>query len=277
MHAATLLSARDKRIVGRSGRGRGGGCPRPTASPPPRTVAELAAHHVEHRDLASRDALFEEFLPLAHKLARRYVRTSEASEDLTQVASLGLLKAIDRFDPARGARFASFAVPTILGELRRYFRDATWAVHVPRRAQERLQSVEAATARLTALHRRSPTVQQIAAELDWTVDDVLDGLLARRAYDAEPLEAREGDEDGALTVLEVVGVEDDGFASAEEHATVAPVLATLPRRERRVLYLSFVEEMTQAQIAKRIGVSQMQVSRILAGTIERVRERVDAG
>ncbi|HLH15028.1 MAG TPA: SigB/SigF/SigG family RNA polymerase sigma factor [Solirubrobacteraceae bacterium] len=237
-------------------------------------VDELFARYVQHGERAARDALVKEFLPLAHKLARRYVRSTEPHDDLMQVASLGLIKAIDRFDPSRGPSFASFAIPTILGELRRHFRDATWAVHVPRGAQERAQAIDAASERLTNERGSAPTVDEIAAELRLTPDEVLDGLLARRAYEAESLERPDSRDDGeaGLSVLDLVGSEDARYALIEEHTVVIPALRQLSERERRVLYLRYVTEMSQREIANEIGVSQMQVSRILAATIAKLRE-----
>jgi len=225
------------------------------------------------RDEHTRDILVAEFLPLAHKLARRYMRSSEPAEDLTQVASLALLKAIERFDPARGASFVSYAIPTILGELRRYFRDSTWALHVPRRAQERIQAVEACRERLTNAARRSPTVQQIAEELELSEEDVIDTLLAKRAYEAESLDAPRpaGDEESGAETIEAIGSEDPGFDRVEERTTVEPAFEALTDRERELLDLRFNREMSQTQIAAELGVSQMQVSRLLAATIGRMR------
>jgi RNA polymerase sigma-B factor len=188
---------------------------------------------------------------------------------------VGLLKAIDRFDPAHGTTFASFAVPTILGELRRHFRDTTWAVHVPRKAQERLQAIEAAIERMTALQRVAPTVEEIAQELNLSVEDVLDGLLVRRAYDTDPLE-RPQHEDGdqpTVSAIDTVGELEPGYEWIEQAITVTPALTELSDEERRVLKMRFLEEMSQSQIAAEIGVSQMQVSRMLAATITKIRQR----
>jgi RNA polymerase sigma-B factor len=239
-----------------------------------REIDALLVRYAETRDERTRDVIVAEFLPLAHKLARRYVHSSEPGEDLSQVASLALLKAIDRFDPTRGASFVSFAIPTILGELKRYFRDSTWALHVPRRAQERIQAIEACRERLTNENRRPPTVQLIAQALELSVEEVLDAILAKRAYDAEALDApRSHDaEEGGLEVAETIGAEDPGYDLVEEAATVAPALRELSDRERMLLDLRFRGEMSQTEIAARIGVSQMQVSRLLAATIAHVRE-----
>jgi RNA polymerase sigma-B factor len=228
-------------------------------------------------DVAARDALVERFMPLARSLARRYDRSSEPFDDLLQVACLGLVKAVDRFDVERGHAFASFAVPTILGELKRYFRDSGWTVHVPRGPQELALKVEEAQQRLTLRSGRAPTVSEIAEYLEITIEDVLGALQAAQAYDALSLDAprplRDGDSE---TYGESLGEEDDRFELVEADVTVAEALRHLPDRERRVLQLRFVEDLTQTEIAKRVGVSQMQVSRLLRRALERLREITDA-
>jgi RNA polymerase sigma-B factor len=214
------------------------------------------------------------FLPLARRLAQRYVRSSEPREDLVQVASLGLMKAIDRYDPDRGHTFASYAIPTILGELRRYFRDSTWSVHVPRGAQERAAAIEAAQRELTGDQREAPTVDSIAAYLQISSEEVLDGILAARAYEADSLDAPTAtSEDGeGRTALEQIGVEDDRYELVLADTSVTPVIRRLDERDRRVLHMRFVGEMSQSEIAREIGVSQMQVSRILARSLKQLRE-----
>jgi RNA polymerase sigma-B factor len=217
------------------------------------------------------------YLPLAKRLAQRYVRSSEPREDLVQVACVGLVKAIDRFDPGRGPTFASFAIPTILGELRRYFRDATWAVHVPRGAQERAFAIEAAEEQLRTTERAAPTIDQIAEYLGMSTEQVLDGLLAVKAYEADSLDAPSANgEDEGRSSLEQIGCEDETFELVEADASVVPAIRSLSERDRRVLHLRFVGEMSQGEIAARIGVSQMQVSRILARALARLRELADA-
>jgi len=217
------------------------------------------------------------YLPLAKRLAQRYVRSSEPRDDLVQVASVGLVKAIERFDPARGPSFASFAIPTILGELRRYFRDATWAVHVPRGAQERAAAIEAAEEQLRSTQRGAPTIEQIADYLHLTPEEVLDGLLAVKAYETDSLDAPTGggDEEGR-SHLELIGDEDTSYELIEADASVLPAIRALGERDRRVLHLRFVREMSQSEIAREIGVSQMQVSRILARSLAELREMADA-
>jgi RNA polymerase sigma-B factor len=228
-------------------------------------------------DPAAKDRIAAMYLPLAKRLAQRYVRSSEPREDLVQVASLGLVKAIERFDPGRGPTFASFAIPTILGELRRYFRDATWAVHVPRGAQERAFAIEAAEEQLRTEGRSAPTVERIAEYLHISEEDVLDGLLAVKAYEADSLDAPNGggrDEEGR-SPLELIGSEDESYELVEADASVVPAIRSLGQRDRRVLHLRFVGEMSQSEIAAQIGVSQM-VSRILARALAELREKAGA-
>lgn len=225
-------------------------------------------------DPGAREALVRQFIPLARKLARRYAQSSEPYEDLVQVASLGLVKAIDRFDPERGASFPAFATPTILGELRRYFRDSTWSVHVARGAKERYLAVGAATERLTDLHGRAPTVPELAVYLEMSTEDVLDGLLARKAYEAQSLDAAASTtaEDGACTLGDTLGDEDENYTLIESRMVLEDALRTLPEREQEIIRLRFVEELTQSEIAGRVGVSQMQISRTLKRSLEQMRE-----
>ncbi len=230
----------------------------------------------EHREPEAREALVQRFLPLARKLARRYARSSEPFDDLLQVASLGLLRAIDRFDPERGRPFTALAVPTILGELRRHFRDTGWAVHVPRAAQEQALMVEHAQRELAARHGRSPAVAQIAEYLEVEVEDVLSSLQVAQAYTALSLDApRAGSDEDPTPYREVIAVEDERFGLLEDDVCVRAALRQLPPRERRVLQLRFVRDMTQSEIAAEIGVSQMQVSRLLRRSLERLREIAD--
>ena len=227
-------------------------------------------------DAGAREKLVDQYLALARRLARRYHRSSEPFDDLVQVANLGLLKAIDRFDPSRGVAFTSFAVPTILGELKRHFRDTGWAVHVPRALHERALRVDTTQRLLEGRLGRSPDVHEIATELGLDLEDVLDAMQASGAYEALSIDAPghsdEGDHDGLVDSL---GQEDSGIELAEERATVAATIRRLPIRDRQVLELRFGRDMTQTEIAKRIGVSQMQVSRIIRRALDRLREMAD--
>ena len=223
-------------------------------------------------DQRARAELVDRFMPLARKLARRYAGL-EPFDDLLQVASIGLLKAIDRFDPGHGAAFSSFAVPTILGELKRHFRDTGWFVHVPRRAQELALKVQEAQERLSASSERSPTVQELAHYMEISVEEVIDALEAGAAHHSTPLDAPVGRKDGErATLADTFGAEDDRFELIDARVTLGAVAGELSERERLVLTLYFLEERTQSQIAEELGVSQMQVSRILRRAVERLRE-----
>ncbi len=224
-------------------------------------------------DRQARDELVQRFLPLARKLARRYSGAREPFDDLLQVASLGLVKAIDRYDLERGTAFSSFAVPTILGELKRYFRDLGWAVHVPRGAQERAVKVEEAQQLLSSRLNRAPTVPELAQYLELDLEDVLDALETSRAHHASSLDAPYDDGEGESgTMVESFGDLDPSLLSADDRVTITAAARQLPQREREVLTLRFVHDLTQTQIADQIGVSQMQVSRILRRAIAHLTE-----
>ena len=229
------------------------------------------------RDESSRAALVRHYAPLTRSLARRYGNSSEPFDDLLQVAQLGLVKALDRYDPERGSPFKSFAVPTILGELRRYFRDCGWAVHVPRGAQERALRVRDAEQRLSEGQGVAPTVNQLAEYLELEVEDVLDARRALDAYRAGSLEAPRhvAGDDGDSSYADVIGVEDSRYELVEKAMTVGSALRQITPRQREILRLRFVEELSQTEIAERIGVSQMQVSRLLKRCLAELRELSD--
>jgi RNA polymerase sigma-B factor len=227
-------------------------------------------------DQRAREELVERFMPLARKLARRYQGAREPLEDLVQVASLGLVKAIDRFESDRGTAFSSFAVPTILGELKRYFRDLGWAIHVPRGAQERALRVEEVQRKLTSAHGRAPTVPELAEYMELSIEDVLDALEAAAAHHAISLDTPRDDGEGdAGTLADAFGEVDERFEQVEAGASIAEAAEHLSERERRVLALRFVEDQTQTQIAEIVGVSQMQVSRILRRALSQLSEMAD--
>jgi len=243
-----------------------------------RETRALFLRFQRQRDRAARDELIERFMPLARQLARRYQRANEPLDDLIQVASIGLVKAVDRFDLERGVAFSSYAVPTILGELKRYFRDSGWAVHVPRGIQERAMQVDRALKELGGKLGRSPSVDEVAEHLDASVEDVLAAMEAGQAYEAVSLDAqRSAGETDSDTFADSIGVEDERFELVEYGATIAPTLKALPKRDQVVLHLRFVEDMTQSQIAERIGVSQMQVSRLIRRALARLRTVAEAG
>jgi RNA polymerase sigma-B factor len=247
-----------------------------STSTDPRAARAYEAHLFErvqrHGDLTARAELVERFLPLARKLARRYERASEPLEDLVQVASLGLLKAIDRFDAERGDAFSSYAVPTILGEIKRYFRDTGWAVHVPRGLQERVLDVNNAMDRLSRDLGRSPSPQQVALKLQMPVEKVLEAMEAGGAYDTVSLDGpRRTSDDETGTIADGLGETDDRFELVEDRATIGRGVKALPQRERALLYLRFAEGLTQAEIGERMGMSQMHVSRLIRRAIDRLR------
>ncbi len=215
----------------------------------------------------------QRFLPLARQLARRYQRGSEPLDDLIQVASLGLLKAIDRFEPDRPSAFSSFAVPTILGELKRHFRDRGWSVRVPRDLQEMAVRVERVSEELSRSLGRAPTPGEIGENIGATTEQVLEAREAAGAYRAVSLDRPRDEEDDESTGMsESMGVDDPGFGLAEAAATVERLMGVLSDREREVLRLRFEEDLTQSEIGARVGVSQMHVSRLIRQAVTRLRE-----
>jgi len=233
----------------------------------------LLLRYHQHGDAAAREELVERFLPLARQLARRYQRTNEPLDDLMQVASVGLVKAIDRFDPDRGTAFSTYAVPTILGELKRYFRDSGWAVHVPRGMQERVMKLDTAAQELHRRIGRSPSPKELGTELGLSEEEVLEAMEAASAYDAVSLEQQKGDPDESKdTFQDSLGTEEERYELVEYGAAIAPTLKALTPRERLILHLRFVEDLTQSEIADRIGVSQMHVSRLIRRSLARLRQ-----
>jgi RNA polymerase sigma-B factor len=229
----------------------------------------LFRRYSRDREPAVRDALITRFLPLAMHLARRYPSGREF-DDVTQVASLALVKAVDRFDPDRGSAFTSFATPTIIGEIKRYFRDYGWTVRVPRDVQELALRVENVTHPLTGRLGRSPTPAEIAGELGVEVERVIDALQSATAHRPEALEPRDGDGDDPPRAI--AAIEDDGYARVEDVAAVDSLLHRLPERDRYVVELRFRHDLLQREIADVVGLSQMQVSRILSHSLARLRE-----
>lgn len=229
--------------------------------------ARLAREHSP----AARDAIVERFLPLAHQLARRY-RNVEDIEDLKQVAAIGLVKAIGRFDPERGLAFSSFAFPTILGELKRHLRDRGWAVRVPRDLQELTARLESLSNELVAQLGRSPTAAELAERTGSTIEQVLEALQARTARRAISLDqpAHDADEPDAGGLE--IAVDEAGFSTAEDATVLDGLLGELSERELQILRLRFSEDLTQSEIGKIAGVSQMHVSRVLRASLERLRE-----
>ena len=221
-------------------------------------------------DRKLRNELIEDHRWLALHCAKRFANKGEPLDDLIQVALLGVLKAVERYDPDFGATFATFAVPTITGELRRHFRDTTWAVHVPRRAKDLQHTVKVAVNELGQLLGRSPTVEEIASQAGVPVEEVLEALEAARCYRKTPLAATS--EDGELDDLSTLGDLDTGLDAVDAAATVASLLDELPPRERRIVELRYMGGLTQSQIAELVGVSQVQVSRLLRASLTRMKD-----
>ncbi|GAB2695710.1 hypothetical protein GCM10027089_16600 [Nocardia thraciensis] len=220
-----------------------------------------------------RSQLINRCIPLADHIARKFSGRGEPFDDLTQVARVGLVHAVDRFDITRGSNFLSFAVPTIMGEVRRYFRDNTWAMRVPRRVKETHLRIGAAIDSLSQSLGRSPTVKEIASELEINPDEVTQAVIAGNAYQPSSIDAVSVGRDTEASLLDTLGEEESQFDRVEEYVAIRPLLAGLPERERRILTMRFFESMTQTQIAQRMGISQMHVSRILAKTLARLREQ----
>jgi RNA polymerase sigma-B factor len=242
---------------------------------PRETRALLLRYHL-HGDRRARDQLVEGWLPLADRLARRYYRNREPLEDLRQVAYLGLVKAVDGFDVARLNSFRSYAVPTILGELRRHFRDTAWALHVPRGLQERALAVDKAIEDTAGREGKAPRISEVAEATGMTVEEALEALAATRARDADSLDAPvAAADDGETTRMEVTGSEDAGYDRVECAISISQGMHVLSEREHLVMHLRFQHDMTQSEIAKRIGVSQMQVSRIIRSSLDRLRSVAD--
>jgi RNA polymerase sigma-B factor len=244
---------------------------------PPDDAHELLARMAAATEDGSRARLREEaiqaWLPLAEQLARRYAGRGEPLDDITQTASLGLIKAIDRYDPDRGTGFLAFAVPTVRGEIRRHFRDRTWQVRVPRRLQELRLAIRDASETLTQELGHTPSAGELAEKLEVSPAEVADGLGATRAYSTLSLEASaSGTGESGPGLGESLGEEDADLAYLELRMTLAPALARLPEREQQILSLRFYENLTQTQIADRVGVSQMHVSRLLSRSLRMLRE-----
>jgi RNA polymerase sigma-B factor len=233
---------------------------------------ELLARYHRTGARRDRDAVVERFMPLARRLAGRYNRRPDSLDDLTQVAALALVKAVDRFDPTRGIAFSSYAVPTIVGEIKRHFRDHAWAVRPPRALAERALRVEAAARQYTAQHQRAPTVSELCEHTELTEEEVLDALHAARAASASSLDAPVSKQDeGTISLGDRMGAEEDGYGVVEQRVLLDGLLRGVSERDREILHMRYVEDMTQAEIGEVFGVSQMQVSRLVRNSIERMQ------
>ena len=235
------------------------------------TERQLLVRYHQHGDLAAREELAERFLPLARDLALRYTYTDEPLDDLLQVASLGLIKAIDRFEPERGTKFSSYAAPTILGELKRHFRDKGWALHVPRDLQERTLAVNRETEVLSKSLGRSPRVREVAHALGCSVEEVLEAQEAAASYEAASLNAPTSrEDDDAAELVDLLGGVDGAYDLVESRDAIASTWRALPEIERNVLELRFMHDLTQREIGEEIGYSQMHVSRLLRRALKRL-------
>jgi RNA polymerase sigma-B factor len=245
----------------------------PTTDHPGRTRDDgLLRRYALTRDDVLLDRLVVRWMPLARQLARRYGRSSEPFEDLMQVASIGLIKALKGYDPDRGKAFSSYAVPTIMGELKRHFRDRTWSVRMPRSLQELAMRVEEARERLFAELGRAPSIPELAEAIEATEEQVLEALQAGDAYHATSLDAFRTDDEDGFSLGELLGDDDPGFGLAEHRVLLTSVLSELGERDREILRLRFEEDLTQEEIGLRVGVSQMQVSRLIRRSLHQMRE-----
>lgn len=225
----------------------------------------------DHEQRNARDELVHLHLPLVDHAARRFRNRGEPLEDLAQVGTIGLLKAIDRFEADRGVEFSTYATPTVVGEIKRYFRDKGWAIRVPRRLQELRMQIGSATAELTQKLGRSPTPRELAEAIGCSVEDVMESIESSHAYATLSLDASDDSEDSAPSMMATLGVPDVNLEHVEIRESIKPLLEGLGEREKRILLLRFFKNKTQSEIAAEIGVSQMHVSRLLARTLEQLR------
>jgi RNA polymerase sigma-B factor len=233
-------------------------------------LSELPDGHPDRARI--RERVIELYIPLAAYLARRFRNRGEPYDDLTQVAVIGLIKTVDGYDPERGVEFASYAIPTIVGELKRHFRDKGWSVRVPRRLQELKLELAKAVGELTQQLQRSPTVVDLAEHLGISEDEVLSGLDTANAYSALSLHTPVAGQETGPEVMDLLGDEDPALQGVEDRATLRPLIRQLPAREQKIIGLRFFGNLTQSQIAKEIGISQMHVSRLLARSLKQLRE-----
>jgi RNA polymerase sigma-B factor len=238
-----------------------------------RTLQELEAGSAPFT--RQRDTIVERCLPLADHIARRFDGRGEPRDDLVQVARVGLVNAVIRFDVDAGSDFVSFAVPTIMGEVRRHFRDNSWSVKVPRRLKELHLRLGAATAELSQKLGRAPTPSELAAELEMDREEIVEGLVAGSSYNTLSIDGAGGGTEEAPAIADTLGDVDLNLDQIEDRESLRPLLASLPERERQVLLLRFFESMTQTQIAERVGISQMHVSRLLAKSLTRLRDQLE--
>lgn len=226
------------------------------------------------RRAETRERIVQIYQPLVHQIARRYGNRGEPVEDLRQTAMVGLMKAIHGFDPYRGKRFISYLLPMVTGEVKRHFRDRTWAIRVPRRHQENRSELNRITMEFTQQHGRSPTVRELAEELGMDEEETVELIEASAAYSALSLDAPYGDGEETTTLEDVLGDVDGALEGVVNREALKPALAALPERERRILMLRFFGDKTQADIARQVGCSQMHISRLLSNTLRRLRNEI---
>jgi RNA polymerase sigma-B factor len=234
---------------------------------------DLLRRYHEFGDASAREELVERHLPLVRSLARRYAGRGESLEDIEQVGAIGLIKAIDRYELSREVALTTYATPNVVGEIKRHFRDKGWAIRVPRALQELNGKMGPTIERLTTKLGRSPSIAEIAAEFETTPEQVLEALEAGSAYAPASLSVGPGVE-GELDPMETIGTEDEEFERTDDRASLEPALAGLPEREREILRMRFAEGLTQTQIAEKVGISQMHVSRLIRRSLDRMREQL---
>lgn len=265
--SSTPSPARARRLGRRSQEGR--------AAWDKKRTRELFARLKETGDPEARDQLVVSHLNLVRFVAGRFKNRGESMDDLIQVGTIGLIKAIDRFDPARGLEFTTYATPTIMGEIKRHFRDKGWSVRVPRRLQELSAKVTQATDELTASLMRSPTVEELANHVGATVDEVLEAMESSAAYSTVSLEAGPGETDESLSVMDRLGSDDEDLVRSDDRLVLENIISEFPAREQSVIRMRFEEGLTQSEIAERLGISQVQVSRLLRRMLQRIQEQID--
>ena len=236
---------------------------------------ELFSLYKDKGDEAARDELIMSHLNLVRFLASKFKNRGEPLDDLIQVGTIGLIKAIDRFDPSRGLEFTTYATPTILGEVKRHFRDKGWSIRVPRRLQELSAKVNQATDELTKELQRSPSTEEVAAKLGVSVDEVLEAMESSGAYSSVPLEAGSSDEEDGPAIIDHYASVDENLAASDDRMVIEDTIRDFSPREREVIRMRFVEGLTQVEIARRLGVSQVQVSRLLRRTLKKVQDKID--
>ncbi|MEE8704144.1 MAG: SigB/SigF/SigG family RNA polymerase sigma factor [Olsenella sp.] len=236
---------------------------------------ELFRRYKEEGDEQAREQLIVNHLNLVRFLASKFKNRGESLEDLVQVGTIGLIKAIDRFDPSRGLEFTTYATPTIMGEIKRHFRDKGWSVRVPRRLQELSAKVNQATDELTNELQRSPSVEEIAERVGASVDEVLEAMESSSAYSSVPLEGGGTDDEDAPSVIDRYATVDQDLAASDDRIVLEDAIKDFSPREQEVIKMRFIDGLTQVEIAERLGISQVQVSRLLRRTLKKVQEKID--